>query len=391
MLAVPRRPGRTIATVVVFEFAGGTPMIHRINIRSFEYGLVFRNETFTGLLAPGAYWRFDPFGHERIEIVSRRAPWLAHEQLDMIVASGVLDGKAVVIDLADHERGLVWIDGRFDTVLPPGRYALWTGFRKVRTEVIDANTVRFEHKDREAILVGRRAAELLEVQDVAADHSGVLFLDGRYTETLGGGRYAFWKNRAAVKLVRLDRREQVLEVPGQEVLTADRVTLRLTAVGVYRVADPVRALTATDDAKQALYREVQLAVRVAVGMRTLDALLADKESLAKELGDAVKAKAASFGLDLITLGVRDLILPGDMKDLLNKVIEARTVAEASVITRREEAAALRHQTNAAKLFAENPTLLKLREIEAVERIAAAGKLNIVLGEKGLAERVVNLL
>ncbi len=150
-------------------------------------------------------------------------------------------------------------------------------------------------------------------------------------------------------------------------------------------------MTATDDARLALYREVQLAVRVAVGTRTLDALLADKESLSKELVDAVKAKAAGFGLELMTLGVRDLILPGEMKDLLNKVIEARTVAEASVITRREEAAALRHQTNAAKLFAENPTLMKLRELEAVERIAAAGKLNIVLGEKGLADRVMNLL
>jgi hypothetical protein len=366
-------------------------MIHRIHIRPFELGLVFRNDTFTGLLEPGVYWRFDPFGRERIEIVSRRAPWLVHEQLDMIVASGLLDGKAVVLDLADHERGLVWIDGRFETVLPAGRYALWTGFRKVRTEVVDTAAVRFEHKDRDAILLGRRAAELLETQDVAADHAGVLFLDGRYTETLGPGRYAFWKNRASVKVVRLDRREQVLEVPGQEVLTADRVTLRLTAVGVYRVADPVRAVTATDDTKQALYREVQLAVRAAVGTRTLDALLADKESLSKELGDAVKAKAAGFGLELMTLGVRDLILPGEMKDLLNKVIEARTVAEASVITRREEAAALRHQTNAAKLFAENPTLMKLRELEAVERIAAAGKLNIVLGEKGLADQVINLL
>jgi hypothetical protein len=89
--------------------------------------------------------------------------------------------------------------------------------------------------------------------------------------------------------------------------------------------------------------------------------------------------------------VRDIILPGEMKDLLNRVIEARTAAEAAVITRREEAAALRHQANAAKLLAENPTLLKLRELEAVERIAVAGKMKVVLGEKGLADRIVNLL
>jgi regulator of protease activity HflC (stomatin/prohibitin superfamily) len=366
-------------------------MIRKVTVRPFEYGLVFKHDTFVGLVGPGVYWRFDPLGRERIDVVSQRAPWLLHDQLDLIVAGKALDGKAVVLDLADHERGLVWVDGRFNAVVGPGRYALWTGFRKVRTEVIDARTVRFDHADREAILANATAPPLVDVHDVPADHAGVLFLDGRYAETLGPGRYAFWKNRAGVKLVRVDRREQVLDVPGQEVLTADRVTLRLTAVGVYKVVDPVRSVTATDDAKQALYREVQLAVRAAVGGRTLDALLADKEALAKELTEIAKGKAAGFGLDLVALGVRDLILPGEMKDLLNKVIEARTAAEAAVITRREEAAALRHQANTAKLLAENPTLLKLRELETVERIAAGGKLNVVLGEKGLADRVVNLL
>jgi regulator of protease activity HflC (stomatin/prohibitin superfamily) len=366
-------------------------MIRRIHIRPFEIGLRFHRDAFAGLVEPGAHWLFDPFGSERIEIVDQRAPFLEHKQLDLIIRSGVLEGRALVLDLADHERGLLWVDGRFAGVLPPARYAIWTGFRKIRTEVIDARTVRFEHPERESILSGSNATALLDVQDMPADHAGVLFLDGRHAETLGPGRYAFWKNRTNVKLVRLDRREQVLDVPGQEVLTADRVTLRLTAVGVYKVVDPVRAVTATDDAKQALYREVQLAVRAAVGTRTLDALLADKEALAKDLAEAVKAKSAGFGLELISLGVRDLILPGEMKDLLNKVIEARTAAEAAVITRREEAAALRHQANTAKLFADHPTLLKLRELEAVERIAAAGKLNVVLGEKGLADRIVNLL
>ncbi len=366
-------------------------MVRFIRIKTFEVGLVFRDGAFTGLLEPGFYVRFDPLRRERVDVVSQRAPWLVHEQLDLIVASGVLDGRAVVLDLADSERGLVWIDGRFETLLPPGRYALWTGFRRVRTEVVDARTVRFDHADCEALLRGQRAAELLDIQDVPADHAGVLFLDGRYAETLPPGRYAFWRHRVTVKLVRVDRRELVLDVPGQDVLTADRVTLRLTAVATYRVADPVRAVTATEDAKQALYRDAQLAVRAAVGARTLDALLADKEALATELAATLRGKAVAFGLEVAALGVRDVILPGDMKELLNKVIEARTAAEAAVITRREETAALRHQANAAKLLAENPTLLRLRELEVVEKVAAGGKLNVVLGEKGLAERVVNLL
>jgi regulator of protease activity HflC (stomatin/prohibitin superfamily) len=256
---------------------------------------------------------------------------------------------------------------------------------------VDALPVRFEHAEREAIVRSERALVLLEVQDIPADHAGVLFLDGRHVETLAPGRYAFWKNVGTVKLIRIDRREMSADVPGQEILTADKVTLRLNAVVVYRITDPLRAVTVVEDAKQALYREAQLALRAAVGARELDVLLAEKDALAKEVTEHLRARAASFGIELAALGIRDVILPGDMKDLMNKVIEAHKAAEAAVITRREEAAALRHQLNAAKLLAENPTLQRLRELEVVEKIATAGKLNVVLGEKGLADRVLNLL
>jgi regulator of protease activity HflC (stomatin/prohibitin superfamily) len=90
-------------------------------------------------------------------------------------------------------------------------------------------------------------------------------------------------------------------------------------------------------------------------------------------------------------GIRDVILPGDMKDLMNKVTEAKKAAEANLIARREETAAMRSQANTAKLLEGSPTLMRLRELEVLEKVATSGKLNVVLGEKGLAERVVNLL
>jgi hypothetical protein len=80
-----------------------------------------------------------------------------------------------------------------------------------------------------------------------------------------------------------------------------------------------------------------------------------------------------------------------MKELMNKVTEARKAAEANLVTRREETAALRSQANTAKLLAENPVLMRLRELEVLEKVAGGGKLNIVLGEKGLADRIMNLL
>ena len=158
-----------------------------------------------------------------------------------------------------------------------------------------------------------------------------------------------------------------------------------------RVADPRKAVCTADDYKQALYREAQLVLRAVVGARELDGLLADKEAVAREAAALLAPRAEALGLEVCALGIRDLILPGDMKELMNKVTEARKAAEANLITRREETAALRSQSNTAKLLAENPTLMRLRELEALEKIASAGEFKVVLGEKGLADRIVNLL
>ena len=127
-------------------------LLKYIKIRSYEMGLLFRDREFKGLLATGTHWLLDLLGKTRVEIVSQRAPWLVHEQLDMIVKSGALAGRAVALDLKDHERGLVWVDGRFSHILPKGLFAYWTGRRDVQIEIIDARTVRFEHKDAKVIM-----------------------------------------------------------------------------------------------------------------------------------------------------------------------------------------------------------------------------------------------
>lgn len=365
--------------------------IQRIKVRSYEAGLVFRNREFVELLAPGAHWRFNMAGKLKIEIVSQRDPWLMHEKLDMIVRSGVLKDRAVVLDLKDYERALVWIDGRFSHVLPPGLFAYWTGLRDVRTEVIDARKVRFEHDDLRVILRSQSVASVLDVAEVQAHHQGVLFIDGKFVETLPPGRYAFWKNMAQVKFVQEDLREQMIDISGQDIMTADKVTLRMNAVVTYRVVDARQSVSTVDDAKQALYREAQLALRAIVGGRELDGFLADKEGVARDLEAALAGRARQMGLEVASVGVRDIILPGDMKDLMNKVTEAKKAAEANLIVRREETAAMRSQANTAKLLEASPTLMRLRELEVLEKIASAGKLNVVLGEKGLADRVVNLI
>jgi regulator of protease activity HflC (stomatin/prohibitin superfamily) len=167
-------------------------------------------------------------------------------------------------------------------------------------------------------------------------------------------------------------------------------------VVTYKIVDARKAVSQTDDVRQALYRETQLVLRSVIGARELDAFLTEKDAVATEIEDNVRRRAGELGLEIASVGIRDVILPGDMKDLMNKVTEARKAAEANLIFRREETAAMRSQANTAKLLADNPVLMRLRELEVLEKIAASGKLNIVLGEKnpgekGLADKVVNLL
>ncbi len=366
-------------------------LMKRIAIKSYEVGLKFRDGEFKGLLNAGKHWIIDPWNRVRVRVVSMRDPWLADEQLDLIVKSGMLKDKAAVLDLKDFQRALVWIEGRFARILGPGLYAYWEGAKKVKVEIVDARKVRFEHEDLKSIVKVGEATRWLDVCKVESDCVGVLFVDGRYVDLLDPGLYAFWKDVADSRVVEVDTREAQVDVSGQEIMTLDKVTLRMNALVTYVVKDARRAVSAASDVRQSLYREVQLALRAVIGGRELDSFLTGKDDVAQELEQQVREQATVLGLEVRSVGIKDVILPGDMKDLMNKVTEAKKAAEANLIARREETAAMRSQANTAKLLADNPTLMRLRELEVLEKIASAGKMNIMLGEKGLADKVINLL
>lgn len=365
-------------------------MFHRTKIKPYERGLVFRDGQLVSVLGPGVHWYLDPLFRLKRQIVSTRNAWLDHADIEFLVKSGKLAGQAVTLALTDHERALVWIDGRFSGIVGPGHYAIWKDF-EIRVEVVDARAMQLEHAELPTILRSSKAPVKLETLEVQPGHVAVWFRDGAYQATLAPGTYAFWKNVGTLKLVDVDLREQVLEISGQEIMTADKVTLRLNALVAYRVTDPLRWVAAVDSATRALYVAAQLALREAVGARDLDALLVGKESLGAELSVAMKARAEELGVALAATGVRDIILPGDMKELMNKVTEAKKAAEASLITRREETAAMRMQANTAKILESSPTLMKLKELEVLEKVAGKANLTVLLGEDGLASKMVKLV
>ena len=201
----------------------------------------------------------------------------------------------------------------------------------------------------------------------------------------------FWAKVGRVTWKAIDRREQVSDVAGQEIMTQDKVTLRLNLLVTWQVVDSWKAVTVAQDHAQTLYREAQLALRAAVGTRSLDALLADKESVGGEVRHALAARAAEFGVVVRNVGLKDIILPGEMKTILNQVIEAEKSAQANLIKRREEeTAAARSQANTAKLLADNPVLARMKELEAMQEILSGAKVTFVLGNGDIAGQLRRL-
>ncbi len=363
-------------------------MFKSVLVRENERGIERVDGRVRAILQPG---RYTTFGKRTVEVVSTKPTFFVHDDLEMIAKSGLLREEAKVIDLKVHQRALLWVDGRFHAALVPGLWVVWAIKREVKVDIYEAATLAFSHPELSTILEMPSGQNALMSVVVNNGEVGVLKKNGAIAEILEPGRYAFWKNVAKLEVQVVDTREIVLDIAGQEIMTADKVTLRMNAIVTYRVADVRKSLSEAQDFKQAIYRDSQLALRAIVGTRELDTLLAAKEEVAAELMGSMAPRALELGVRIVSVGVRDVVLPGDMRELLNKVTEARKAAEASLITRREETAAMRSHANTAKLFENNPMLMRLREIEALEKIADKAKLNVVLGEKGLAERIVNML
>lgn len=355
-------------------------MFLRTRIGRHERGFLHTQGEYARLLRPGVHWTWG-FGHSVVRASTRQVA-LETADLELYLRDPQVWEDLVVVDLRQHERALVWIDGRLHAVLGPGaRSAFWKDLHEVTVEVHAVSEVRLAHARLDAVLGtkdGQR--ELLEVV-VPAGHRGLLYVDERLHEELGPGRYAVWRGVGRVNAQVIDLREVTLDVAGQEILSKDKVSLRLNLVAAYRVHDPRAAAEATGNLQAALYRELQLALREAVGTRSLDDLLAAKEKVGLEVHAAVEPRARGLGVALGSVGVRDVILPGEMKTLLNQVIEAEKRAQAALIERREETAATRALLNTARLIEQSPTLLRLKELETAEKIAASvDQLQLVGGD-----------
>lgn len=356
--------------------------------------VVYVKEQVTDLLRPGEHWV--RWRNTRIEDLDIRNRTVDAELAELLWkrAKFIAESHMIRVETGQNQIALISRDGRLDSALLPERVIdLWR----------DAGPWGVEHLDlSEDLAVPEALARRLNrIEDTVAPITtievppgavGVVTVDGKIVGLLDPGSHSHWDvDGRTVEITRIETRWQSIEVNGQEILTRDRVTLRLNVTATYRVVDAMKAVKLIDAYKDALYLALQLAYRKTVGSRTLDELLGDKIGVDEDAAAAVRNAMAEIGLEVGEIALKDVILPGEMREILNQVVSAQKEAEANVIRRREETNATRSFLNTAKLMADNPVTMRLKELEALERvIGKVDRLSVTNGTEGLLRDIVRL-
>jgi regulator of protease activity HflC (stomatin/prohibitin superfamily) len=354
----------------------------RVTVKKNERGLLLRNGDFERVLQPGTHWLFDGIDALRVEVFALEQTAFTHGLADYLMAKepAVVAAEFIRVELTETQVGLRSENGALVEVLAPAtRRLYWKGLVDVRVDVIAIDGPA-ESAELPAALVSRLVQTQMRQRAVAGlagvlqvmvpEHgAGILWIDGKVERLLKPGSYAYWKFNRNVAVEAVDLRLQAVEVAGQDILTRDKVGLRLNLSATWRYVDVLKAFTQLAKPAEHLYRELQFGLRAAVGTRSLDELLENKTVIDEVVTAHVRNKLAAYGIELDGVGVKDIVLPGEMKTILAQVVEAEKSAQANVIRRREETAATRSLLNTAKVMEGNPVALRMKELETQERVA----------------------
>jgi regulator of protease activity HflC (stomatin/prohibitin superfamily) len=355
----------------------------RLTVKDGERAILLRDGRFERVLEPGRRRIFDPKRELTADMYTVVRTEFPLERYNVLKAARPDLASTLFTEVENKagELAVVSFDGRpVHLVGPWTTRVFWKVATRVDVERIDV--ARDPKVDpRHLAMVSRTQNSYLTEPVIENHEAGLLYVEGRFVERLAPGRHSFWTVDRKIEVKRLDLRPQAVEITAQEMLTKDRISLRVTLTVLRRIVDPERVAASIADVDGWLYRLVQFAIREAVASRTLDEVLSAKSVLDAELRAYVRERVAESGLEVMELGVKDVILPGEIRELVNKVVEAERVAKANLIRRQEETAATRSLLNTAKLMEENPLLLRLKELESLERLVEkVGRIDLHAGD-----------
>lgn len=345
---------------------GKTEKMKRIKLNEWQVALVFKNGAYQRCLTAGKYWcGFNEYVYK----YEMTEPFQSPVELNILLRDEKLAGLLELIEVKEDELVLQLENGLLKTVLTAGRYTFWksvVNYTFIRADIsqplIDGQLNRTWFS-KGVLSNWVRTIEVLNYE------KGLLYIDGKFNTVLEPGCYYWWKNQVPVQVYRADMRQLQLEINGQEILTRDKAALRINAWAQYKLADIQKAMVLNKEYDKQLYVAFQLALREYIAGYSFDELLEKKDSLAPFVLEQVKGKAVGLGVEVLSFGIRDIILPGDVKEIMNQVLIAEKKAQANSIMRREETASTRSLLNTARLMEENAMLWKLKEMEYVEKIA----------------------
>lgn len=357
-------------------------MVRNVILHDHQRGLLVRGGKVVAWLEPGRHRLWSRHTQVRVLDIDAGFTPLTPE-MRAVVPTGAAEELEV-----DHGRlALVRVDGRPAACLLPGRYLLWQLRAEVSAEVVSTDPVLANDHVPAAFRALVPASHLLCVT-VPAHERAVVYVDGAIDRVVGEGAWAFFKADRAVSIVSVPMREREIQIVGQEVMTADKVTVRISVVVKFKVTDVEKSVRELASPDTALYTEAQMVARRWIAGATVDQLLERRADARESMRAELSERAATWGLGVLDIDLKDVVLPGEMKTILNQVIEAEKRAAANAILRREETAATRSLMNTAKLLEQNPTLLRLKELEAWKEIAEkVDQLTLVATPSELAARL----
>ncbi len=338
----------------------------KIVINENERGFLFKNGTYRKLLLPGKHHIYRCFGESYARTDVAKHVQVANTDIAVLLKDKLFAESVTRIDVPDGFVAIRMEDSRITSTLQPGTYCFWNCYRTQSFKLIDISKPEVTDLTREQLMaVPRNMYAKIEIPE---GETGLLFFDGKLERKLESGSYYFWNSMTKITCQNIDMRAQQLDIAGQEILTADKVSLRLNFVCTYRITDAVKIVSDIRDYKAQIYTMTQLALREYVGKFRFDELLEQKDSIAAFVLEQLRAKQDALFVEFFDAGLKDIILPGEIRDIMNTVLIAEKNAQANVIARREEVASTRSLLNTAKLMEENATLYKLKEMEYLEKI-----------------------
>ncbi|MCM1258924.1 MAG: slipin family protein [Roseburia sp.] len=359
-------------------------------IKDNQAGFVLKDGVFKKMITAGTYHFSKTLGYEvEIEEMTGELDYM-DVPYQVLSKDPAFLNATVHMEIPDGSVGFIYMNGKLTSFANRKEYTFWNVFDKYEIKIVSMEeTVMGPEVKKQMISLIPKSyyTEML----VGEGEVGLVYYNNVLQRQFDKGVYRFWNYTHNISYRVFDMKQRELDIVGQEILTRDKIGIRMNVACMYKVRDAVEFAEKVSDLKGQLYSAVQLVIREIVGNYKLDEILEAKEKISKEIYAAIKEKEEMFCVDFLTAGIKDIILPGEIREIMNSVLVAEKKAQANVISRREEVASTRSLLNTAKLMDENTTLYKLKELEYLERICEKVGEVSVNGNAGIVEQLGKMM